>query len=233
VDTQTRHALKQDNLVQVTQTGFDWLQENRSRVIRIGSAALAAIAVLTLGLAVYSQRATAANLGLGEALDTYTATLAQPGQPPAPGERIFASVSDRAKAANPMFLAVAHRYSMLSPGKTALYFAGLSAIDMGENGQAESDLEQVVSSGDSALASLARLALAGLYRQTGRTGQAIELYNRLIAKPTSAVPADEAQLELAALYESVNPAEANRIYAQLKSGKSAAAEIAAQKLQQK
>ena len=58
-------------------------------------------------------------------------------------------------------------------------------------------------------------------------------YNQLIAKPTSTVPADAAQLQLAALYEKTNPAEANKIYAQLKSSKSAAGQIAAQKLQQK
>jgi len=56
---------------------------------------------------------------------------------------------------------------------------------------------------------------------------------QLIAKPTSTVPADAAKLQLAALYEKTNPAEANRIYAQLKSSKSAAGQIAAQKLQQK
>ena len=63
--------------------------------------------------------------------------------------------------------------------------------------------------------------------------QAVVLYNQLIAKPTNTVPADAARLQLAALYEKTNPAEANKIYAQLKSSKSAAGQIAAQKLQQK
>jgi hypothetical protein len=47
------------------------------------------------------------------------------------------------------------------------------------------------------------------------------------------VPADAAQLQLAGLYEKTNPAEANKIYALLKGSKSAAGQIAAQKLGQK
>ena len=66
-----------------------------------------------------------------------------------------------------------------------------------------------------------------------RNSEAVVLYNQLIAKPTNTVPADAARLQLAALYEKTNPAEANKIYAQLKSSKNAAGQIAAQKLQQK
>jgi hypothetical protein len=77
------------------------------------------------------------------------------------------------------------------------------------------------------------LALANLYQQTNRSSQAVVLLQQLIAKPTNTVPADAAKLQLAALYEKTNPAEANKLYAQLKSSKSAAGQIAAQKLQQK
>ena len=66
-----------------------------------------------------------------------------------------------------------------------------------------------------------------------RNSEAVVLYNQLIAKPTNTVPADAARLQLASLYEKTNPAEANKIYAQLKSSKTAAGQIAAQKLQQK
>ena len=59
------------------------------------------------------------------------------------------------------------------------------------------------------------------------------LYNQLIAKPTNTVPADAARLQLASLYEKTSPAAANKIYAELKSSKTAAGQIAAQKLQQK
>jgi predicted negative regulator of RcsB-dependent stress response len=233
VDTQTRHALKQDRLVEATRTSVDWFQENRSRVVTASIAAIICLVLIVAGLVLYGKRSAAAELAFGEAMDTYNTPLAQPGQPAAPGERTFATAAERAKLANQQFLQIAGQYGLFEAGKTARYFAGLTAIDMGQTGTAETSLKQVADGHDAALASLAKLALANLYQQTNRSGQAAELLQQLIAKPTSTVPADAARLQLAALYEKTNPAEANRIYAQLKSSKTAAGEIAAQKLQQK
>jgi tetratricopeptide (TPR) repeat protein len=233
VDTQTRHALKQDRLVEATRTSVDWFQENRSRVITVSIAALICVAIVVVGLVLYGKRSAAAELAFGEAMDTYNTPLAQPGQPPTPGQKTFATTAERAKLANQQFVQVANQYGLFEAGKTARYFAGLTAIDLGQTGPAEADLKKVADGRDAALASLAKLALANLYQQTNRSGQAVELLQQLIAKPTSTVPADAAKLQLAALYEQTNPAEANRLYAQLKSSKTAAGQIAAQKLQQK
>jgi predicted negative regulator of RcsB-dependent stress response len=233
VDTQTRHALKQDRLVDATRTSVDWFQENRSRVITAAVAVLICLAIVVVGLVLYGKRSAAADLAFGEAMDTYNAPLAQPGQPPTPGEKTFATAADRARLANQQFVQIANQYGLFESGKTARYFAGITAIDMGQTGPAETYLKKVVDGHDAALASLAKLALANLYQQTNRNSQAVDLLQQLIAKPTNTVPADAARLQLAALYEKTNPAEANRLYAQLKSSKSAAGQIAAQKLQQK
>lgn len=233
MDTQTRHALKQDRLVEATKTSVDWFQENRSRVITAAIAVLICLAIVVVGLVLYGKRSAAAELAFGEAMDTYNTPLAQPGQPPTPGQKTFATSAERAKLANQQFVQVANQYSLFEAGKTARYFSGLTAIDLGQTGPAEADLKKVADGHDAALASLAKLALANLYQQTNRNGQAVELLQQLIAKPTSTVPADAAKLQLAALYEQTNPTEANRLYAQLKSSKSAAGQIAAQKLQQK
>ncbi len=83
----TRHALKQDKLVQATKTSVDWFEENRSTVIRAGIAAIVCLAIAIGALVVYSKRSAAADLAFGEAMDTYNAPLAQPGQPTAPGKR--------------------------------------------------------------------------------------------------------------------------------------------------
>jgi hypothetical protein len=233
VDTQTRHALKQDRLVEATRSGVDWFQGHRSRVIQAAVAAVVLLALVVGALVVYNQRSAAANLAFGEAMDTYSAPLAQPGQPPSPGERTFPTAAARAKLANQQFTQVADKYGFLEAGKSARYFAGLTAIDLNQAGQAETSLKQVADGHDAALASLAKLALANLYQQLNRNSEAVVLYNQLIAKPTTTVPADAAKLQLASLYEKTNPAEANKIYAQLKSAKNAAGQIAAQKLQQK
>jgi tetratricopeptide (TPR) repeat protein len=233
VDTQTRHSLKQDRLVEATRTSVGWFQDHRSRVIQTAIAAALLIAIVVGVIVVYSQRTTAADLAFGQAMDTYSTPLAQPGQPPVPGETTFPTAAARAKLANQQFTQVADKYGMLEAGKTARYFAGLTAVDLGQTGQAESALKQVADGHNAPLASLAKLALANLYQQLNRNSEAVVLYNQLIAKPTVTVPADAARLQLAALYETTNPAEAKKIYAQLKGAKNSAGQIAAQKLQQK
>jgi predicted negative regulator of RcsB-dependent stress response len=233
VDTQTRHALKQDRLVEATRTSVDWFQEHRSKVVSAGLAVVVVLAIVVAGLVIYNQRSAAADQAFGEAMDTYNTPLADAAQPAMPGQKTFATAAARAGAANQQFVKLASQYGFFQAGKIGTYFAGLTAIDLGQTGQAETYLKKVVDGGDAALASLAKLALANLYQQTNRSNQAIELYNQLVAKPTSTVPADSAKLQLASLYEKTNPAEATKIYAQLKGSKSAAGQIAAQKLQQK
>jgi hypothetical protein len=233
VDTQTRHALKQDKLVQATATGFEWFHANRSRALQLMVSAVVVLAAIVVGLVIYNQRSTAADSAFGQAMDLYNAPLAQPGQPAAPGAPAFSTLAERAKAANQRFVDLTNRYGSLAAGKRARYFVGLTFMDMGQNGNAESALEQVAGGNDADMAALAKVALASLYEQTNRTSQAVVLYKQLIAKPTSTVSTDAAQLQLAALYETTNPAEAKRIYAQLKNEKTAAGEIAAQKLAQK
>ena len=233
MDTQTRHALKQDRLVDATKTGVDWFQDNRATVIRAVIAGVVCLAILIVALVIYGKRSAAAELAFGEAMDTYNAPLAQPGQPTPPGQKVYASAADRAKVANQQFAQIADHYGFFEAGKTARYFAGLTAIDLGQTGAGETYLNKVADGHDAALASLAKLALANLYQQTNRTSQAVVLYNQLIARPTATVPADAARLQLASVYEKTNPAEANKIYALLKGSKSAAGQIAAQKLQTK
>jgi tetratricopeptide (TPR) repeat protein len=233
VDTQTRHALKQDRLVEATRTSVDWFQEHRSKVISACLAVVVVLAIVVAGLVIYNQRSAAADQAFGEAMDTYNTPLADAAQPAMPGQKTFATAAARAAVANQQFVKLASQYGFFQAGKIGTYFAGLTAIDLGQTSQAETYLKKVADSGDAALASLAKLALANLYQQTNRSNQAIEIYNQLIAKPTSTVPADAAKLQLASLYEKTNPAEATKIYAQLKGSKSAAGQIAAQKLQQK
>lgn len=232
MDTQTRHALKQDSFAHATATTLDWVQENRSNVIRTSIAAIVVLALLIAGIVTYQHRSAAAATALGQALDIYNTPLRQSGEPVDPGTPSFASAADRAKAANQQFLQIANQYGWLGSGKVARYFAGLTFIDMGKTSDAETSLKDVAGSHDSNLAALAKLALAGLYVQTGKSSQAVDLYNQLISKPTTTVPAPAAQLQLAQLYETTDPQKAKQIYAVLKDKdkSTAAGEIAAEKL---
>jgi len=234
VDSQTRHALKQDKFVQTTQSGVSWVGEHRSSVIRYSVALVVVLALLIAGLIYYNQRSEAAETALGAALDTYVSQLAQPGAPAAKG--VYTSAADRAKAANQQFLQVASQFGWLPQAAKAHYFAGLTDQALGQNGSAESELKAAASSWDGNLSSLAKFALAGFYHQTGRDPQAIDLYNGLIAKPTTAVPVFTAQLALADLYASSGKTEqAKQIWAKVKDADKtgAAGSIASEKLTKK
>ena len=80
------------------------------------------------------------------------------------------------------------------------YFAGVTYAELGQNGNAETELKKAADAWDRNIANLAKLALAGLYHQTNRDAQAIDLYNALTAKPSETVTAAVAQLDLADLY---------------------------------
>ena len=232
MDTQTRHALKQDSFVQATSSSIGWMQAHRSNILRIAIPSAVALIAIIAGVAVYNQRSEAADIALGKALTTNSSPLRQAGMPEALAASTFASSADRAKAANQQFVETAGHYGWLPAGKNALYFAGITYIEMGQTANAEKDLKKTAESSDSNLSSLGKLALAGLYRQTNRNSEAIDLYKQLITKPTNTVPAATAQLQLAGLYETNKPEEAKKIYAEVKDKDKtgAAGQIAAAKL---
>jgi tetratricopeptide (TPR) repeat protein len=231
VDSQTRHALKQDKFVQTTQSGVSWVGDHRSAVIRYSVVVVVVLALIIAGAIFYNQRSDAAEAALGSALDAYSSQLAQPGQPITKG--VFATAADRAKAANKQFAQVAGQYGWLPEGAKAHYFAGITYEELGQNGPAETELKAAESSWDGNLSSLAKFGLAGFYHQTGRDGQAIDLYNGLIAKPTTAVPAYTSQLALADLYAAAGKTDqAKQIWAKVKDADKtgSAGSIAAEKL---
>lgn len=234
MDSQTRHALKQDKFVETTQLGVDWVGEHRGTVIRWTIAAVVVLALIIGGVVVYNQRSEAAEAALGSALDVYASPLAQPGEPAPAGT--YATAADRAKVANKQFVQVADQYGWLPEGAKAHYFAGLTYQELGQNASAESELKKAAGAWDSNLSSLAKYALAGFYHQTGRDAQAIPLYNELISKPTDSMPAFTSQLALADLYQSEGKKEqAKQIWAKVKDADKtgSAGSIAAEKLNAK
>ena len=234
MDTQTRHALKSDKFAQATASSVSWVSGHRSGVLRWAIAAVVVLAVLVGAVVFWNIRATAADTALGAALDTYDAALATPGAPPETG--VYTTAADRSRAANKQFVAVAGQYGWLPEGAKAHYFAGITYGELGQTASAETELKSAVSSWDHDLANLAKLALAGLYRQTSRDAQAIDLYNEIVAKPSVTVSAPSAQLDLADLYAAEGKQDqARALWAKVKDADKtgAAGAIAAQKLSAK
>jgi tetratricopeptide (TPR) repeat protein len=231
VDTQTRHALKGDKFAQATKTSVNWLTGHRSSVLRW---AISAAVVILLGVAFlvfWNVQQGAAETALGQAMDTYSSPLALPGAPPEKGT--YATAAERSKAANEQFKAVADKYGWLPEGKKARYFAGVTEQELGQTSAAEADLKQVADSWNRNVANLAKIALAAIYRQSGRDQQAIDLYNEIIQKPSDTVAAGVAQLDLADLYAATGKeTQAKALWAKLRDSdkEGAAGSIAAQKL---
>jgi len=231
VDTQTRHALKNDKFAQATASSMSWVGDHRSNVVRWVIVAVVVLAVVIGGAIFWNVRTDAADLALGSALDTYDSALAQPGAPPE--ANTYSTAADRSRAANKQFVAVAQKYGMLSEGAKAHYFAGVTYRELGDNANAETELKTAAGAWDRNLANLAKVALASLYHQTARDPQAIDIYNQLAAKPSDTVPANVAKLDLADLYAaSGKQDQARTLWAAVKDADKdgAAGAIAAQKL---
>ncbi|HEY1766574.1 MAG TPA: tetratricopeptide repeat protein [Terracidiphilus sp.] len=231
MDTQTRHALKKDKFAQAAATSASWVSGHRSSVMRWAIAGAVVLVVAVAGLVYWNARNAAADLALGAAMDVYNGPLAQPGEPSEPG--VYTTAAARAKEANREFAAVAHDYSWLPAAAKAHYFAGVTDQDLGQTAAAESELKTAAGSSDHNLSNLAKLALAGLYQQTGRDAQAIDLYNELTAKPSETVSSSVAQLDLADLYAAEGKQEqARMLWAKIKDADKdgAAGSIAAEKL---
>lgn len=231
MDTQTRHNLKKDKFAQAAASSASWVSEHRSSVMQWLIAAAVALVIVIGGAIFWSARSSAANTALGAAMDIYNTPLAAPGAPAEPN--VYATAAERAKAANSRFEAVASKYGWLRQGKIARYFAGITNQELGQTATAESELKSVAGSWDHNLANLAKLALAGIYHQTGHDSEAIDLYNQIAAKPSATVSTATAQLALADVYaDEGKHDQARALWAKVQDSNrdTAAGSIAAQKL---
>jgi TolA-binding protein len=239
VRAETRHQLKQDRFSRATIDAAErtahWSVEHKSKLI-VAVVIVLAVAGATAGSWYYfNQQDQKASLEMGVAVRTLNTPVRPPNMPAQPDAPSFASVSERATAAHKQFQAIVDKYPHTHSAEFARYFLGVTAADLGDNASAEREFQKVISSANSDVAALAKMALASVYRNTARNKQAIELYKQLAAKPSSTVGKTLAQMELATTYQADNqPLEAKRIYEtiQKENPSSEAAQLASTKLQQ-
>ncbi len=233
-----RTGKQTDQFVLAGENSLNWARSNRRTTFLIGGLALLLVIAIAIAYSIYQHRTTEAQAAFGEALQTYQTPLVRPEQPLPPGMKSFNSAKERATKANVQFVDVAHRFNLTEPGKLALYFAGLTYMEAGQNGPAEDILKKVAGSWNGDTAALGKMALAQLYEQTGRNDQAVTIYQKLAKGHATTVPPGLAQLQLASLYTSEGKTQdARHIYAELKDhdkdakGKlGVAAQVASEKL---
>ena len=209
------------------------LRNNRTLAIQLAVAIVVVVVVGGIATLLFQHRSTEAGNQFAAAMETYDTPIATAEQPLPPGTKSFPSLEARAKAANEQFAQIADHYGMTTAGRNAQYLQGVTAMQMGQNSAAEALLKKSADDWNHDVATLAQMALAGLYRSTGRDAEAIALYNKVADKPSILVPAGLAKISLAEMYEaSGKSAEAKKIYASIKDKdpKSASADIATQKL---
>jgi len=234
VRSATRHQLKQNAFAETTAETISWAVENQSKLIAAAIVVVVIAALALGGWAFVNYRNNQANQELTDAIQKYQAPIRAAGEPASPEVLSYTSGVERAKAANGDFVRIAEKYSFTRNGRIARYFAGITYHDMGDNADAEKQLQQVSDSWDKEVGSLAKLALGSIYQDTGKIPQAIDVFKGLIEKPTTSVGKTTAQFELANLYENNHqPLEARKIYEQMQKDNptSPVGQLAAQKLQ--
>lgn len=227
----SRHELKKDEFADQLASVTDFFSRNRRVVVYGGGSALLAVAV-AVGVFYYvrSQQA-AASEAFGKALLTFHALVLE--KPPAGyALQTFKTADEKYKAAIEQFTQVSQQFGRYSVGRWSQYYIALSQRELGQNAEAEQGLLAITKESDPELAAVAKMALAGLYRNTSRPKEAEKLYRELESNPTVMVPKPTVQMALAELYQGSNPSQATAIYQQIEKDYpgTAAADQAAQML---
>ncbi len=237
--TETRRQLKEDRFstatIHAAEATAHWSVEHKSKLITG-----AVIAVVVLGAIAgiwyyFNQQDLQASAEMTQAVRTLNTPVRPAGMPAQPDQPSYASSKERATEAHKQFQGVVDKYPHTRSAEFARYFLGTTSADLGDTAGAENQLKSVASSHNADLASLAKLALASVYRSENRNPDAIALYKGLVDKPTGSVGKPTAQMELADTYQASNqPAEAKHIYEQIQKDnpKSQIAQLAASKLQE-
>jgi predicted negative regulator of RcsB-dependent stress response len=226
-----RRDLKKDEIREKIVSGVESVASHQQALWIVVTAALI-VALAVFGWNSYTRRQTAkASAGLDDGLKIFQARIRTAGEPVDPNEVTYLDEKNKFTDAERKFLVVANQYGRTKPGQMARYYAALCEVQLKLYPDAEKNLGQVVSGGDENLASLAKFQLAEVYQQENKGSQAVDLYKQLSDKPSIFVPKPLAMLALADYYRKSDPAQATKLYNQVKQEFPDAAEEADQGLE--
>ena len=211
-----RKDLKKDEIREKFVHGVESVASHQQALWIVIAAALV-VALAVFGWNSYARRQTAkASAGLDDALKIFQARIRAPGEAADPVEVTYMDEKNKYTDAEKKFLAVAAQYGRTKPGQMGRYYAALSEVQLKDISDAEKNLNLVVSGGDENLAGLAKFQLAAVYQQENKGTQAVDLYKQLSDKPSIFVPKPMAMLALADYYRKTDPAQATKLYNQVK-----------------
>jgi predicted negative regulator of RcsB-dependent stress response len=211
-----RRDLKKDEIREKLVSGVESVASHQ-QALWIAIAAALVVALAVFGWNSYARRQTAkAAAALDDGLKVFQARIRAATEPADPAEVTYLDKKNKFTDADKKFLAVAIQYGRTKPGQTARYYAALSEVQLNDYADAEKNLNQVISGGDDNLTALAKFKLAEVYQQENKGSQAVDLYKQLSDKPTVFVPKAMAMLALADYYRKTDPAQATKLYHQVK-----------------
>lgn len=227
-----RKDLKKDEVRETLVHGLESVASHQQALWIVVVAALV-VALAVFGWTSYARRQTEkAAAALDDAMKVFQARIHAPGDAIDPSELSYMDEKNKFTDASKKFLEVANQYGRTKPGQVARYYAALSEVQLKQYPDAEKNLNQVSSGSDASLASLAKFQMAALYLQENKGPQAVELYKQLSDKPSVFVPKPMSMLALADYYRKTDPAQATKLYNQVKQEFPDAAQQADQGLQQ-
>ncbi len=226
-----RKDLKKDEIREKFVSGFESVASHQQALWIVVTLALL-VALAVFGWNTYARRQTAkASASLDDAMKIFQARIRAAGEPADPVEITYLDEKNKFTDADKKFLVVAGQYGRTKPGQMARYYAALSEVQLKQYGEAEKNLDQIVSGGDENLTALAKFQLAEVYLQENKGSQAVDLFKQLSDKPGVFVPKPMALLALADYYRKTDPAQATKLYNQVKQEFPDAAEEADQGLE--
>ena len=190
-----KRDIKQDEFRSWLETLIEWADGHRDE-LRIG-VGVGVVLLAAFGALAYFQghRTREAERAFQDALAAFEAPVATelaPGAEP-PNGQVFATAEDKYKTAAADFEGVERRYGSMDLGVRAKYYAALARIELAQYAEAEKSLRELQALGSGKLVSdLARVALGGLYRRSGETDRAVEVYRGVASSETTNLPRDYA-----------------------------------------
>jgi predicted negative regulator of RcsB-dependent stress response len=237
---EARHQLKQDRFSRATMHAAEqtvhWTVEHKAKIMAAG-VVLALVIAAVIGGWYYTERQDEkASVDFGKALQAVDTPVRPAGMPPQPDSPSFASAKERATEAHKQFQALVAKYPHTHVADFSRYFLGVTSAELGDNAAAERELKTVAGYRNQNLSALAKLALAGVYRDTNRTKDAIDLYKQLMEKPSHTVSKAAAEFQLAETYQAAGMmVDAKKQYEQIQKeapAQSEAGQLASAKLQE-
>ena len=236
---EVRHQLKQDRFsrttIEVAEKTVHWSVEHKNRLIAAGAVIIVIAAAIAGGWYYLDQQDAKASVDFGKALQIMDEPVRPAGMPAQPENPSFASSNERATEARKAFQGIVDKYPHTRVADFSRYFLGVTSVQLGHNAAAEKELKTVAGYRNRDLSNLAKLALAGVYRDTKRTKDAVDLYKQIIDKPSQTVGKSAAEIELAEAYNDAGmTSDAKKEYQQIQKDapQSEAAQLASAKLQE-